>query len=153
MARKNGGSSRAERPNGYRSAVCSDALPFVFWGGCLLNMDGTLTETSSETPQETTTDTQEGIEYLPPVEPLRNFGQCPRCNRMLKLKTLRYSHYCARSFDPTQRAIEQQVLADKAVNDRMASLEQRATPHAEMQRQAKHITTQTRDFSKLMCFT
>ncbi len=39
--------------------------PLFFLGGCLLHMDGTLTETSSETPEEMTTDTQEGI-YIPP---------------------------------------------------------------------------------------
>ena len=112
-----------------------------------------MTDTSSETPDATTTDTQDGI-YLPPCREAENFmTQCPRCNRTLKLKTLRYSHYCARSFDPTQRAIEQQVLANKAIEVRMTSLEQRASQHTEMQHQTMRTTTHTRDYSKLMCFT
>ena len=114
-----------------------------------------MTGTPTETSEGGTTDTQEGIGYLPPCREAEKFmTHCPRCNRMLKLKTLRYSHCCLRSFDPAQRAIEQQVLADKAVNVRMASLEQRASQHAsqhaEMQRQAEY--TRTRDYSKLVSF-
>ena len=110
-----------------------------------------MTDTSSETPDATTTDTQDGI-YLPPCREAEKFmTRCPRCNRTLKLKTLMYSHCCKRSFDPTQRAIEQQVLAHKAIEVRMTSLEQRASQRAEMQQQTR-TTTQTRDYSKLVSF-
>ena len=126
-------------------------------------MEGTLTETLSETPDATTTDTQDEI-YLPPCREAEKFmTQCPRCNRTMKLKTLMYSHCCKRSFDTTQRAIEQQVLANKAVDIRMASMEQRATQQAQHQtateqrvtQHAQHQiahTTQKRDYSKLLSF-
>jgi hypothetical protein len=81
----------------------------------------------------------------------------------MKLKTLMYSHCCKRSFDTTRRAIEQQVLANKAVDIRMASMEQRATQQAQHQtateqrvtQHAQHQiahTTQKRDYSKLLSF-
>jgi molybdenum cofactor biosynthesis enzyme MoaA len=83
----------------------------------------------------------------------------------MKLKTLMYSHCCNRSFYLTRRAMEQQVLANKAVDIRMASMEQRATQHAQHQiartmeqRATQHAqhqtarTTQKRDYSKLLSF-
>ena len=122
-----------------------------------------MADTSSETPDATSTDTQDEI-YLPPCRKAEKFmTQCPRCNRTMKLKTLTYSHCCKRSFDTTRRAIEQQVLANKAVDIRMASMEQRATQHvkhqtATEQRVTQHAqhqiaqTTQKRDYSKLLSF-
>ena len=137
--------------------------PLFFYGG---SMERTMTDTSSETPDATTTDTQDEI-YLPPCREAEKFmTQCPRCNRTMKLKTLMYSHCCKRSFYPTRRAIEQQVLANKAIDIRMASMEQRATQHAQhqtartteqratqhAQHQTARTTTQTRDYSKLLSF-
>jgi hypothetical protein len=142
--------------------------PFVydapfFYG---VHMERTMADTSSETPDATSTDTQDEI-YLPPCREAEKFmTQCPRCNRTMKLKTLMYSHCCKRSFYPTRRAIEQQVLANKAVDIRMASMEQRATQHAQhqtartteqratqhAQHQTARTTTQTRDYSKLLSF-
>jgi hypothetical protein len=122
-----------------------------------------MADTSSETPDATSTDTQDEI-YLPPCREAEKFmTQCPRCNRTMKLKTLMYSHCCKRSFDTTRRAIEQQVLANKAVDIRMASMEQRATQQAQHQtateqrvtQHAQHQiahTTQKRDYSKLLSF-
>jgi len=120
-----------------------------------------MADTSSETTDATSTDTQDEI-YLPPCREAEKFmTQCPRCNRTMKLKTLMYSHCCKRSFYPTRRAIEQQVLANKAVDIRMA-MEQRATQHAQHQtartmeqratQHAQHQTTQKRDYSKLLSF-
>ena len=153
--------ARAEAKNGYRGAVCFVML--LFLPGCTWKR--TMADTSSETPDATSTDTQDEI-YLPPCREAEKFmTQCPRCNRTMKLKTLMYSHCCKRSFYPTRRAIEQQVLANKAVDIRMASMEQRATQHAQHQtartteqRATQHAqhqiarTTQTRDYSKLLSF-
>ena len=154
--------ARADRAkNGYRGAVCFVML--LFLNG--VHMERTMADTSSETPDATTTDTQDEI-YLPPCREAEKFmTQCPRCNRTMKLKTLMYSHCCKRSFYPTRRAIEQQVLANKAVDIRMASMEQRATQHAQHQtprtteqRATQHAqhqtahTTQKRDYSKLLSF-
>ena len=53
----------------------------------------------------------------------------------MRLITLRYSHVCARSFDPAERALEQQALAENAIKIRMASmgtpLERPAQQHVE----------------------
>ena len=48
---------------------------------------------------------------------------CALCGRRMRLKTLRYSHVCGKSFHPMQRALEQQVAANNAINARMASIE------------------------------
>ena len=115
-------------------------------------MAGTMTETS----EGATADTQDGIGYLPPCREAELFiAPCPRCNRMLRLKTLSYPHFCGRSFDPAERALEQQALAEKAINARMASLEQPTPRHAELQRRVERTAVQppARDYSKLMRFT
>jgi hypothetical protein len=86
-------------------------------------MDGTLTETAEGTDAE---------EYFQPCRLAEFFrAPCPRCGRQLTLKSLRYSHVRNRSFDPVQRAREQQIAAGKAVNDRMALLERLAERTAE----------------------
>ena len=64
-------------------------------------------------------------EYLPPCREANFFiAPCPRCGRQLRLKTLRYSHVCGRSFNIEQRAEEHQAAAEKALNARMRALEQ-----------------------------
>ena len=144
-ARKTGGSTCWSQKWLQRRRLFYDA-PF-FYG---VHMERTMADTSSETPDATSTDTQDEI-YLPPCREAEKFmTQCPRCNRTMKIKTLMYSHCCKRSFYATRRAIEQQVLANKAVDIRMASMEQRATQHA--QHQTARATTQTRDYSKLLSF-
>ena len=111
--------------------------------------------TTADTQEMETAETPEGTGYLPPCREAELFiVPCPRCGREMRLKTLRYSHVCVRSFDSAQRALEQQVLADKAVNVRMASLEQHVPHHAEMQRKVERTVTQApaRDYSKLVSF-
>ena len=118
---------------------------FCFGGGCPLNMAGT----TAETQEGATVDTQEGTSagYLPPCREAGLFiAPCPRCGREMRLKTLRYSHVCGRSFDPAQRALEQQAMAEKAINDRMALLDQPAKRHVE--RTAAQPTA--RDYSNLL---
>ena len=47
--------------------------------------------------------------------------QCPRCNKRMTLKTLRYSHICGKTWNVTQRALEQQHAAQAALTARMES--------------------------------
>ena len=79
-------------------------------------MDGTPTESAEGT---------DAGKYIPPCR-LAGFykAPCPLCGRLLTLKCQLYSHKCARSFDPAQRALEQQALAHDAIKARMAPLEQ-----------------------------
>ena len=76
--------------------------------------------------------TDDGNEYLPPCRQAEGFiTACPRCGRELRLKTLRSSHVCGRSFDPAQRAHEMQVAAEHTINARMASMEKPLERHAQ----------------------
>ena len=45
---------------------------------------------------------------------------CPLCGRRVTTKVLRYSHKCGRSFFPAVRAAEQRLLAEAALEARMA---------------------------------
>ena len=47
--------------------------------------------------------------------------QCPRCNKRMTLKTMRYSHICGKTWNVTQRALEQQHAAQAALTARMES--------------------------------
>ena len=79
-------------------------------------MDDASTDTSAETFAETPA--------LPPCRQAELFiTACALCGRKMRLKTLRYSHVCGKSFHPMQRALEQQVAANNAINARMASIE------------------------------
>ena len=89
--------------------------------------------TSAE-PLEGTDDEEE---YRPPCREAGMFiAPCPMCGRQLRLKTLRYSHVCGRSFNVDQRAAEQQLAAEKAIKLRMASMKQPAKQRVEHQEQA-----------------
>ena len=74
----------------------------------------------------TLTETPEGTiagEYIPPCRQAEVFiTACPLCCREMRVKTLMYSHKCERSFDPAERAREQQTLAENAIQIRMASV-------------------------------
>ena len=60
-------------------------------------------------------------EYQPPCrEAAKYVVPCPYCGRKVQLKTLKYTHRCGRTFDPSQRALEQQKLAVAALKMRMA---------------------------------
>ncbi len=79
-------------------------------------MDDTSTETLAETSVETPA--------LPPCRQAELFTvACALCGRKMRLKTLRYSHVCGKSFHPLQRALEQQLAANTAIAERMASIE------------------------------
>ncbi len=87
-------------------------------------MNGTQTETAERTDVE---------QNIPPCR-LAGFyrASCPLCGRQLTLKCLLYSHRCgARSFDPAERAREQQILAHDAIAARMEPLEQPAERRTE----------------------
>ena len=86
-------------------------------------MNGTPTETAERTDAE---------KYIHPCR-LAGFyrAPCPLCGRKLTLKCFLYSHKCGRSFDPAERAREQQILAHDAIHTRMAPLEQPAERKAE----------------------
>ena len=83
--------------------------------------------TPAETPEGT-----DAEKYIPPCR-LAGFyrAPCPLCGRQLTLKCLLYSHKCGRSFDPAQRALEQQIAAEQAIKDRMTLLERLAERKAE----------------------
>ena len=101
-------------------------------------MDGTQTETPEGTDAE---------KYIPPCR-LAGFyrAPCPLCGRQLTLKCLLYSHKCGRSFDPAQRAREQQILAEQAIKDRMTLLERLA------ERKAEKATDKTNKYAHLIQF-
>ena len=101
-------------------------------------MDGTPSETAEGTDVE---------EYIPPCRLAGFFrAPCPRCGRQLTLKSLRYTHVCGRSFGPVQRAREQQVAAEKAINDRMTLLERLS------ERKAEHATDKKHKYAHLIQF-
>ncbi len=102
------------------------------------------------TPAETPAGTPDGNEYLPPCRQAEVFiTTCPRCDGEMRLKTLRYTQKCGRSFDPTQRAREQQAAAAKAINTIMASRES-------AERNVKHTAQQNVDkqnkYAKLILY-
>jgi hypothetical protein len=101
-------------------------------------MNGTPTETAEGTDAE---------KYIPPCR-LAGFyrAPCPLCGRQLTLKALRYSHVCGRSFDSAERAREQQITAEDAVKDRMASLERLA------ERKADQATDKKNKYTNLIQF-
>ncbi len=62
----------------------------------------------------------------------RYITNCPRCGRAVTLKTLRYTHMCARTFNYAARALEQQGLAD------IACLARNARPQEAQGQDATH---------------
>ena len=95
-------------------------------------MDDTSADTSAETDAETPT--------IPPCRQAELFiTSCAICGRRMRLKTLRYSHVCGKSFNPLQRALEQQVAANNAIAARMASIEplERCVQHTAAHTQQK----------------
>ena len=88
---------------------------------------GNINKMDAGTPTGTPAETPDGNEYFPPCRLAEVFiTECPRCGREMRVKMLRYSHVCRRSFDPTERAREMQVVAEQAINKRMALIEQPA---------------------------
>ena len=88
--------------------------------------------------------TDDGNEYLPPCRQAEGFiTACPRCGREMRLKTLRYTHVCGRSFDPAQRACEQKAAAGKAINASMASMEQPMERRVQNTKEHTHTHSQT----------
>ena len=88
-------------------------------------MSGTQTDlsTDSVTDSDAPAEEMEEEEYEPPCrEAERYIVPCPICQRRMKIKTLKYSHICKRSFDPIQRALEQHKAASQAIRARMAQL-------------------------------
>ena len=86
--------------------------------------------------------------------------QCPRCNKTMTLKTMRYSHICGKTRNVTQRALEQQHAAQAALTARMESRRQQkeqaqsqqelGKERAEVQRMER-LTKQTK-YSNLLNF-
>ena len=75
--------------------------------------------TSSGTDEE---EMEEQLEEPPCRQAERYVVACPLCQRKMRLKTLKYSHLCSRTFDPMQRALEMKRQADVSVKTRMAQL-------------------------------
>ena len=94
--------------------------------------------TPAETPTATPLDTPDGNEYIPPCRQAEVFiTACPLCRREMRVKTLMYSHKCGRSFDPAERAREQQTLAENAIKIRMASIKK------PLERPVQHLVEHT----------
>ena len=91
--------------------------------------------------ERTLTETPEGTiagEYIPPCRQAEVFiTTCPLCCREMRVKTLMYSHKCGRSFDPAERAREQQTLAENAIKIRMASIKK------PLERPVQHLVEHT----------
>ncbi len=97
-------------------------------------MDDASTDTSADTPAE--------IPTLPPCRQAELFiTACALCGRKMRLKTLRYSHVCGKSFHPMQRVMEQQVAANNAINLRMTSIEP-------LERRVQHTAAHTQQNAK-----
>jgi hypothetical protein len=73
---------------------------------------------------------EEEEEYMPPCRAAeQSIVPCPLCGRQVKIKTLRYSHRCARTFHTNERAQEQRKLADTAVLARMGQSVEQLVAH------------------------
>ena len=82
-----------------------------------------MTDTLAGTPADTGSETEEEI-IPPPCRAAELYiVHCPNCGRRMRLKTLRYSHLCGRSFNVMDRAHEQQIAAEAAITARMCKLE------------------------------
>ena len=68
--------------------------------------------------------------------------QCLRCNKIMTLKTMRYSQICGKMWNVTQRALEQQHAAQAALKARMESRwqqEEQAQSHQELGKEPAEI--------------
>ncbi len=73
--------------------------------------------TDSEEPEEE--------EYEPPCRvAARYLTNCPRCDRRISIKALRYAHVCNRTFRSNERALEQQEVAKTRMLQRSVSAAQ-----------------------------
>ena len=85
--------------------------------------DGTDAGTDHLSDQQTSSEDES--EYQPPCRAAeQTIAACPICWRRVRIKTLRYSHRCARTFRNDERAMEQLVVANVAVRARMSETEQ-----------------------------
>ena len=108
-------------------------------------------ETLPGTSADTGSDTEEIIQ--PPCRAAELYlVQCPHCGRGMRLKTLRYSHVCGRSFNIPERANEQQIAAEAAINARMLKLEQTTTRCVEHTAVVVPLKGNKRDYSRLLNF-
>ncbi len=78
--------------------------------------------------------------------------QCPNCGRRMRLKTLRYSHVCGRSFFILDRANEQQIAAEAAINARMRKLEQKTEQRVQYTDVVVPRKGNKEDYSRLLNF-
>ena len=78
--------------------------------------------------------------------------QCPHCGRRMRLKTLRYSHICGRSFNVLERANEQQVAAEAAIKARMGTLKQGTTQCMQQTAASVPLASNKKEYSSLLDF-
>ncbi len=110
-------------------------------------MEETLPGTNDSTCSET-----EGIPQAPCRAAELYVVPCPRCGRCVRIKTLRYSHICGRSFNVLDRANEQQIAAEAAINTRMRRLEQTTTRCVQHAATIAPIPANKRNYSRLLKF-
>ncbi len=107
--------------------------------------------TEEDTSEGTCSDTEETPQ--PPCRVAQQYiVACPRCGRRVRLKTLKYSHVCGRSFNIIDRANEQQVAADAALNARMRLLEQTPARRVQNTATAAPVQVNKKDYTKLLNF-
>ncbi len=108
-------------------------------------------DTLHRTDDGTSSDTEE--HPPPPCRAAESYiVSCPRCGRSMKLKTLRYTHVCRRTFDVQERASEQQIAAEAAINARMRSLAQTATHGVQHAVTVAPLGVNKKDYSRLLNF-
>lgn len=117
------------------------------------------TNEADQTEDETPDSTDNELIYEPPCRAAaRYMVACPNCGRQVQIRTLMYTHICGRSFNATERAMEQKKAAEIAAIKRNIpnySVSKAATTRTEHQQ--KHPVVQPmenkhKDYSKLLNF-
>ena len=84
------------------------------------------------------TSSEDESEYRPPCRMAeQTLAACPICWRQMRIKTLRYSHRCARTFHNDERAAEQLIIASAVVRARMCGTEQLQAHAVEQKRRVE----------------
>ena len=98
---------------------------------------GTAAGTNAGTNDQPTS-SEDGSEYQPPCRVAeQTLAACPICWRQMRIKTLRYSHRCSRSFHNDERAAEQLIIASAVVRARMCGTEQLQAHAVEQKRRVE----------------
>ena len=109
-----------------------------------------MNDTLDGTPADTGSDTEEEITPPPCRAAELYIVQCPKCGRRMRLKTLRYSHLCGRSFNVVDRAHEQMIAAEAAITARMHKLQGQPSQPGQPGQSSQPPKGVKKDFSRLL---